>query len=535
MPNMIMYLMREYGLETARGSNILFYWSAATNLMPVLGAFLADSFVGRFRMIGFGSIVSLLGMFLLWLTTMIPQVRPPPCNHYSSNCDSATLSQLILLCSSLALMSIGAGGIRSSSMVFGADQLVARGNMKNTGNLESFFNWYYAAASLSVVIAMTCIVYLQENMGWKVGFGVPVVLMFLSAVSFFLASHFYVKLKATTSFVTGFFQVMLASYKNRDLSLPSQCMDVMYYHKKGSALLVPSGKLRFLNKACVVRNAEVDLMTDGRASDPWSLCTVDQVEELKALIRVIPLWSTGIMMSVCMSQDSFRTLLTKPMDRHITPDLEIPAGSFSVFMVISLTIWIALYDRMILPLASKIMGKPARLNVKLRMGIGIFISGISMAVSAIVESVRRKTAIREGFSDHPDAEIDMSAMWLLPQLCLGGLAEAFNAVGQNEFYYSELPKSMSSIASTLFGVGMSIGNLAASFIMSTVDDVTKRGGKESWVSSNINKGHYDFYYWLLAALSLVNLMYFLVCSKAYGPCARDESGILNKEDMMSNF
>ena len=59
-PNMILYLMRGYGLEMATGSNIIFFWSAATNFTPILGAFLADAFVGRFRMIGFGSIATLM-------------------------------------------------------------------------------------------------------------------------------------------------------------------------------------------------------------------------------------------------------------------------------------------------------------------------------------------------------------------------------------------------------------------------------------------------------------------------------------------
>lgn len=54
--------------------------------------------------------------------------------------------------------------------------------------------------------------------------------------------------------------------------------------------------------------------------------------------------------------------------------------------------------------------------------------------------------------------------------------------------------------------------------MNTVDDITKRGGNEGWIRSNINKGHYDYYYWLLAGLNMANFIYFLACCKAYGPC-----------------
>ncbi|KAK2979544.1 hypothetical protein RJ640_013561 [Escallonia rubra] len=458
------------------------------------------------------------GMTLLWSTTMISQARPPPCKEFNSSCSSATTLQLILLFSAFGLMSIGAGGIRSSSLAFGADQLDKRDNLKSVGALESYFSWYYASISISVIIAFSCVVYLQENMGWEVGFGVPAVLMFASAVSFLLASPFYVKLKAKASLFTGFVQVIAVSYRNRHIALSSERTDMMYHHKKGSMLLVPSEKLRWLNKACIIKVSTEEGTLIGRTSDSWNVCTVDQVEELKALLKVVPLWSAGMIMSVNISQTSFAVLQATSMDRHITSSFQIPSGSFGMFTVISVIVWVALYDRVILPVASRIMKRPARLDPKQRMGVGIFFSFLAMVVTAIVEYIRRGLAIKEGYANDPLAVVRMSALWLLPQHCLTGLAEAMNAIGQNEFYFSEFPRSMSSVATTLVGVGMAGANLLASFIMTTIDQATGEGGAKSWISSNINEGHYDYYYWVLAGLSFSNTIYFLVCSKAYGPC-----------------
>lgn len=59
-PNMILYLTREYHLEMATASNVLFFWSAATNFMPLLGAMVADSFLGRYWTILFGCLFCLL-------------------------------------------------------------------------------------------------------------------------------------------------------------------------------------------------------------------------------------------------------------------------------------------------------------------------------------------------------------------------------------------------------------------------------------------------------------------------------------------
>ncbi|CAN1161959.1 Protein NRT1/ PTR FAMILY 1.2 [Linum perenne] len=350
---------------------------------------------------------------------MIPQARPPPCKatNYNDCYKSATTPQLFLLYSSFALMSIGSGGVRSSSMAFGADQLVGfSGSSKQKSNSSS------------------------------------------------------------------------------------------------------KGMLeRFLNKACTIQNREQDLTAEGEPKNPWQLCTVDQVEDLKSLIRVLPIWSTGMLMAINISQGSFQTIMADHMDRHVTSHLEIPAGSYGVFMIITLSLWVILYDRVIIPIGSKIRGKPTRLTIKQRMGSGILFSSLAMVALAIVESFRRH-----------DGGTTMSAMWLMPYFVLLGLAEGLNATAQSEFYYNELPKSMSSIATSLWGMALSGASLASSLIVSAVDEVTAEDG--SWTSSDIDKGHYDYFYWLLASISFGNFVYYLGCSKAYGDCVGRGDRVVGDDD-----
>ncbi|MBA0552057.1 hypothetical protein Goshw_024575 [Gossypium schwendimanii] len=460
----------------------------------------------------------LQGMILLWLTAMVPESKPPTCDLLTQRCRSPTAAQMSLLISSFVLISIGAGGVRPCSLAFGADQLDRRDNPKNDRVLESFFGWYYASAAISVLIALTGIVYIQDHLGYRVGFGVSAILMLLSVLVFFIASPLYLKLNPSKSLLTGFLQVMVVAYKNRNLTFPLPDSTGSYHHRRDSNIAAPTHKLRFLNKACIIKNPGQDIASDGSASNPWSLCAVEQVEELKALIKVLPLWSTGIIMSINLSQNSFPVLQASSMDRHLTTKFQIPAGSYGMFNIISLALWVILYDRAILPMASKLKGKPVRFSVKLRMGIGLFLTCLAMAVSAVVENARRRKAIREGFLNNPHTVLNMSALWLVPQFCLNGLAEAFTAIGQTEFFYSELPKSMSSIAAALFGLGLAVANLLASVVVRIIDDITSRGGKEGWVSSNINKGRIDSYYWVLTILSVINLLYYFVCAWAYGPC-----------------
>ncbi|XP_050889878.1 protein NRT1/ PTR FAMILY 1.2-like, partial [Lathyrus oleraceus] len=300
MLNMVLYFTRHYGMQAAKATNIILLWSAASYFTPVLAAFLADSYFGRFTIIAFGSFLTLLGMLLFWLTAIIPNLSP--CDQLTMICNSPTTSQLAFLYFSLCLMAIGAGGVRASSLAFGVDQLNKK--ERDEGIIERYFNWSFALTGAAVLIGMTILVYIQENFGWIVGFGVPVVLMFISTLSFFLASSLYVKVEPKGNVISECARVVVASYKNRNLNLPSPNVsnDGGYYYDKDSEMLMPSDKLRFLNKACLIQNPQQDFTQDGRLKSQWSLCTIDQVEAFKSMIKIIPIWITGMIMSINFSQ-----------------------------------------------------------------------------------------------------------------------------------------------------------------------------------------------------------------------------------------
>ncbi|XP_071908790.1 protein NRT1/ PTR FAMILY 1.2-like isoform X2 [Coffea arabica] len=404
--NMILYLTGEYHFDNATGASILFWWAAISNFLPTFGAFLSDSYLGRFRVIALGTVVSLLGQAALWLTALLPEARPPHCPHYPDNCAKPNAGQLALLFSAFALMSIGAGGIRPCSLAFGADQFDNPENPKNQRILQSFFNWFF-------------------------------------------------------------------------------------------------------NKACIARNLDGGLEADGSIWDPWKACTVEQVENLKALIKVLPIWSTSIMIAVTISQNSFPLLQAGTMDRRIIGNFKIPPAWLYVFAVLTMGIWVAIYDRILVPWLAKYTKHKRGLSFELRIGTGLFLSCLATGMAAAVERTRRNRAISLGLAENPLSVVNMSVFWLAPQYCMTGLAEAFNAIGQIEFYYAHFPKSMASIGVALFALGLAVGNLVASLIVLIVDHASKTDGKPSWVSNNLNEGHYDYYYWVLCLLSFVNFFYFI--------------------------
>lgn len=190
---------------------------------------------------------------MLWLTAMIPQMKPAPCDQSTFvQCDSPSLTQYTVLFASSGLISIGAGCIRPCSMAFGLDQLDNEENPNNQRVLESYIHWYNASTAFSAVVAITAIVYIQDHLGWQVGFAVPAFFMVFSALVFFTGSFLYIKVKAGKSLLVGFVRVLVVAFKHRNVSLPPSLCDDCYRQGDEAKLLAPTGNLRCLNKACVI-------------------------------------------------------------------------------------------------------------------------------------------------------------------------------------------------------------------------------------------------------------------------------------------
>ncbi|MCO5550549.1 hypothetical protein L7F22_004036 [Adiantum nelumboides] len=90
-------------------------WSGTCYITPLIGAFLADAYLGRYWTIAVFSAIYFVGMVLLTLTTAVPSLVPPKTG-------SATVGQLAAFYLALYLIALGTGGIKPCVSSFGADQ-----------------------------------------------------------------------------------------------------------------------------------------------------------------------------------------------------------------------------------------------------------------------------------------------------------------------------------------------------------------------------------------------------------------------------
>lgn len=268
---------------------------------------------------------------------------------------------------------------------------------------------------------------------------------------------------------------------------------------------------RCLDKAAVISNDE---NKTGDYSNPWKLCTVTQVEELKILIRMFPIWATGIVFAAVYAQMSTMFVEQGTMMDTTIGSFAIPAASLSTFDVISVIFWVPVYDRILVPIARKFTGKERGFSELQRMGIGLLISVLCMSAAALVEIRRLQLAKDLGLVNEAVA-VPLNILWQIPQYFLLGAAEVFTFIGQLEFFYDQSPDAMRSLCSALSLLTTALGNYLSSFILTVVTSITTQGGKPGWIPDNLNKGHLDYFFWLLAGLSFLNLVIYIFCAKVY--------------------
>ncbi|XVF47090.1 hypothetical protein PTKIN_Ptkin03bG0081300 [Pterospermum kingtungense] len=499
--NLIVYLIQVFNfksIDAAQVSNIV---NGGSSLFPIVGAIVADSFLGCFSAVSVFFSISLLGTGFLALTAIVNSLRPHPCDVGASFCKAPSKVQFLVLYSGIALASMGQGGCRLILATMGANQF---NKPQQQGVL---FNWYFFTQYTATVIGATAIVYIEDNVSWGLGFGLSVAANFIGLAILLLGNWFYLNEKPQGSPFMNIARVLVAAFKKRNLPLSAMADDYYNGHHQQTNVeaAAPKKSFRFLNRASL--KAEGDIGADGSIAKPWSLCTVQHVEDLKILIRIFPLWSSSIFLSTPIAiQGSLTVLQALSSDRHIGKHFKMPAGSMMVILLISTSIFLTLIDRVFIPMWQKLTRKsPSPLQ---KLGLGHVLNVLGMAVSALVESKRLKIANAHHQSQQTSM-VPMSVLWLFPQLVLVGIGEAFHLPGQVSLYYQEFPASLRNTATAMIPLVVGI----AYYLSTAIIDFLRR--MSSWLPDNINNGRLDLVYWTVTAVGALNFGYYLASSKLY--------------------
>ncbi|KAL7118395.1 hypothetical protein ACP275_03G133800 [Erythranthe tilingii] len=508
--NLITYVFNEMHFSLSKSANTVTNFVGTVFLLSLLGGFLSDSYLGSFwTMLIFG-FVELSGFILLSVQAHVGELRPAKCNvSIGVVCEEAEGYKAWIFYGALYLVALGSGCMKPNIISHGADQF----DVKQSKKLSTFFNCAYFSFCSGELVALTLLVWVQTHSGMDLGFGVSAAAMAVGLICLISGSIVYRNSPPRGSIFTPIAQVFVAAISKRKQICPSnsEMLHVTNTTSGTSTMisnnvtLIHTEKFKFLDKACI------KIQNNGMTREsPWRLCSVSQVEQVKVLLSVVPIFACTILFNTILAQlQTFSVQQGTYMNTHLTRDFQIPPASLQAIPYMMLIFVVPLYETAFVPLARRFTQRDSGISSLQRVGTGLFIATFSMVAAAIVEHKRR------------NSDKMLSIFWIAPQFLIFGVSEMFTAVGLIEFFYKQSIQGMQSFLTAMTYCSYSFGFYLSSLLVSFVNKVTtststSTSGGGGWLSDNdLNKDRLDLFYWLLSALSLINFFNYLFWSKWY--------------------
>lgn len=184
-------------------------------------------------------------------------------------------------------MAFAQGGHKHCVQAFGADQFDEEDERESVAQ-SLFLNWWYFSMTGGILVALLVLPYIQENLNWELGFGIPCILMCFAVVIFLLGSKSY-RFRVNGDQRNLFLRIGLVfvnelrNWRASPGAVYTAPESQQWEHHQGA-------KLEFLDKALLACNG----------------CECDErdVEDAKVVLRFVPIWCACLGYAIVVSQGS---------------------------------------------------------------------------------------------------------------------------------------------------------------------------------------------------------------------------------------
>ncbi|KAJ6346639.1 hypothetical protein OIU76_003340 [Salix suchowensis] len=513
--NLVLFLTRVLGQSNADAANNVSKWTGTVYMCSLIGAFLSDSYWGRYLTCAVFQLILVSGLVLVSVSSWFFLIKPDGCGDGELACVPTSSAGVAVFYLAIYLVAFGYGGHQPSIATFGADQF-DESKPKEKKSKAAYFSYFYFALNFGSLFSNTLLVYFEDQGKWTLGFLLSLGSAVLALVSFLFGTPGYQHVKPCGNPLPRVAQVFVAAVKKWNV-IPAKA-DELYEVEgpesaiKGSRKILHSDDFEFLDKAATV--TEDDLC---HQKNPWRLCTISQVEEAKCVLKMLPIWLCTIIYSVVFTQMASLFVEQGDVMNSYVGKFHLPAASMSAFDICSVLVCTGIYRQILVPLAGRLSGNTRGLTELQRMGIGLIIGMLAMFAAGATE-IERLRHVTEG-----EKASSLSIFWQVPQYVLVGASEVFMYVGQLEFFNGQAPDGIKSLGSSLCMASISLGNYVSSMLVNMVMKITTTGGRPGWIPDDLNTGHIDRFYFLIAALTALDFVIYLFCANWYKPITIDDS------------
>lgn len=167
---LMLHLKNTLGMGEGPAKEALHLFKTGVYFLPLLGGFLADRWLGRYRTI-------------LWLSLFYGL------GHGWIAITDASRDGLLV---GLALIALGAGGIKPCVSAFVGDQFPPGPKER----LARVYGLFYASINFGAFFGFALVPWIRDHHGHRWAFGIPGVFMAIAAAVFWMGSRHYVRLPA---------------------------------------------------------------------------------------------------------------------------------------------------------------------------------------------------------------------------------------------------------------------------------------------------------------------------------------------------
>lgn len=147
---------------------------------------------------------------MLTIQAHLPLLKPAECtsDNRNTSCQQATGGKAAMLFTGLYLVALGVGGIKGSLPPHGAEQFDEQTSYGRKQR-STFFNYYVFCLASGGLLAVTFVVWVEDNKGWQWGFGISTATILITIPIFLLGSSIYRIKVPSGSPITTVFKVKL--------------------------------------------------------------------------------------------------------------------------------------------------------------------------------------------------------------------------------------------------------------------------------------------------------------------------------------
>ena len=489
--NLALYLTRELSIESESTDFYVNIFTALVYLTPLIGGYVADAYLGRYRTILLFIIIYAIGACTLSYSTFV---------HEYNNNESSTI-----FVTSLLIVALGSGGIKPNVSTLGADQLENAHVAQSI--IDRYFNYFYMSINVGAIISYTIIAYICQNVSFTIGFAIPAISIIVGTLVFYSGRQAYVHIQPSGSMISLLIGILYYSYTLRNNASPNNHVPIDAHETDN------------IDSSSNTATTQHTHFTDVCRASHGGPYTDSQVQDVQYLFRLMPFISLFILYWGIYSQMNTTFFNQGCLMNLNVAGIQFPIAALNLFDAGIIIIFVPLFDFYLYPFITNTLH--IKLTTLRKIGAGFIVVSLAMACAAVVEISRLHKANNNEYigasvcfkgmdTDSIPQSVDMSILYQAPQFILVGISEVLASATSLELFYTEAPSSMKSLCSAFSLITTSLGSLLVGLLVPIVNS-----GSSRWITHDANYGHLDYYWWLLSGLMVMNAVMWIYVATRY--------------------